>query len=89
MKFKYRNHVVTINDKVVEEFTKKIEPTITQSLFDMYAEQYFAKDDEEIEDIDFSKYTDKQLSEQFEECMAEECLVLSEVRAAWKKELGK
>ena len=53
----------------------------------MYAEQYFAKADEEIEDIDFSKFTDEELSRQFEECMVEECQVLSEVKVAWNREL--
>ena len=87
MKFKYRGHVITVNDKIVECFTSYVDPTITSSLFDMYLIDADGNEDLAIEDIDLTQFSDEELSRQFEECMAEECQVLSEVKNAWNREL--
>ena len=86
MKFKYRDHMIPINDKVVECYTSFIEQTVTERLFDMYLEGVYGDGEIDIEDIDLSKYTDEELSKEIGDCMLEECQVNLKIKGYWDKE---
>ena len=89
MEFQYRGHTITIKDKVVECFTGMIEPTVTERLFDSYARIELYQEGQQFENIDFTQYTDEELSYAMENSMLDECLVYSELRGVWEKEIVK
>ena len=89
MKFKYRDHVITINDKVVECFTSFIDPTITSNLFDMYLDDIYGDENTDIDDIDLSQYTNEELSKKIEDSMLEECQVNLKIKGYWDEEIKK
>ena len=89
MEFQYRGHTITIKDKVVECFTGMIEPSVTERLFDSYARIELCKEEQQFEDIDFTKFSDEELSYVMENSMLDECLVYFELRGVWEKEIVK
>ena len=76
-----------MNDKVVKCFTGMIEPTVTDSLFDMYLDNVYGDENTDIDDIDLSQFSDEELSENINSCMLEECQVYLKLRGYWDKEL--
>lgn len=89
MEFSYRNHTITIKDKIVEYFTGMIEPTVTDLLFDVYFKNTYGFKGKNVEELDLSRYSDEELSKAFEARMLEECELYFEIRGAWKEELRK
>lgn len=89
IEYQYRGHIITINDKIVECFTSFVDPIVNDSLFDMYMIGIDGNEDVAIEDIDFSQYSDQELSKIISSDMLDECKVTLEIKGYWDKEWPK